>query len=396
MFGGFARNVVALGVVSFLTDVSTEIIYPLVPMFLTALGATPVFIGLVEGIAEATASLLKALSGWFSDRLGRRKAIVLAGYGLSSLTRPLMALASLPLHVLAVRFLDRVGKGIRTAPRDALLAGSAAASQRGRAFGFHRAMDHAGAVAGPLIAFALLHTLLSGDGQAEVSAYRSVFWAATIPAVLAILVLGFFVREVAQPARQPATGARLSLTPFDRSFRRFVAVSLLFTLGNSSDAFLLLRANQVGIDVAWVPILWALLHVVKSATSVPGSSWSDRVGRKKALATGWLFYALIYAGFASAAEAWQVWFLFALYGVYFGLTEGTEKAYIADLVPVQNRATAYGIHGFAVGSAALPASLMMGLLWTTFSSREAFFFGSVLALAAVVLLATVPTRRQTA
>jgi len=391
-----ARNVIALGVVSLLTDAGTEIVYPLLPLFLTTLGATPLFIGLVEGTAEATASLLKVVTGWVSDRLGKRKALVLTGYGISSATRPLMALALFPWHVLAVRFLDRVGKGIRTSPRDALLAASTDAGIRGRAFGFHRAMDHAGAVIGPLIAFVLLNTLLADPEGADAATYRLVFWAAVIPAALAVATLMIFVREIPAPPPAPNVPRRLSPAHFDTGFRRFLAVVVVFTLGNSSDAFLLLRASQTGVDAAYVPILWALLHLVKSATSVPGGVWSDRVGRKKLLVSGWIAYALIYAGFGLDCAAWQMWVLFASYGVYFGLSEGAEKAFIADLVPVHSRATAYGLHGFAIGIAALPSSLLMGVLWARYSPQAGFFFGGTMALAACALLSTVRVRSANA
>jgi MFS family permease len=380
-------NVVALGTVSLFTDMSTEIVYPLLPLFLRALGARFAFIGLVEGVAETTASLLKLASGWVSDRLGKRKAVVLVGYGLSSATRPLMALALAPWHVLAVRFLDRVGKGLRGAPRDAILADSTHPSIRGKAFGFHRAMDHAGAVIGPLIAFALLHTLFRPErGDVATATYRLVFWAATAPAAIAVLALVLFVREVAPKRSDPSSRVRLSLRPFDATFRQFLGVLVLFTLGNSSDAFLILRAQTLGVSALWMPILWVALHVVKMSSSVPGSGWSDRVGRKRAIAVGWGLYALIYAGFAFAREEWHVWALFALYGVYFGLTEGSEKAFIADLVPSDLRSTAYGIYGFAVGMAAWPSSVLMGIVWEAFGVGTAFLWGSALALAAMVWL----------
>ncbi|MBM3216501.1 MFS transporter [Candidatus Poribacteria bacterium] len=382
-----SRNVIALGLVSLFTDASTEIVYPLLPLFLTAIGAGPLFVGLIESIAETTASLLKLIAGWLSDRLGKRKAVVLAGYGLSSATRPLMALAAAPWHVLVVRFADRVGKGFRGAPRDALIADSSDPSIRGRAFGFHRAMDHTGAVVGPLIAFALLQTVFRGDG-AGVSAntYRLVFWAATIPAVLAVLTLLFLVREVAPSGGGKRNGLSLSLRGFSGTFKAFLVVLILFTLGNSSDMFLILRANDLGISAVWVPILWVALHIVKSLSSVPGSAWSDRVGRKRAIQVGWAVYALIYAGFAYATSVWHAWALFAAYGIYFGLTEGTEKALIADLVPSELRSTAYGIYGFAIGIAALPSSLLMGYLWQTFGVHVAFLFGASLALVAMLLL----------
>jgi len=382
-----SRNVVALGVVSFFTDASTEIVYPLLPLFLKVLGAGPLFVGLVESIAETTASLLKLIAGWISDRLRRRKAITLLGYGLSSATRPLMALTTAPWQVLVVRFVDRVGKGFRGAPRDALIADSTHPSIRGKAFGFHRAMDHAGAVVGPLIAFVLLHTLFKKEGE-NVSAqtYRLVFWAATVPALLALAALVFFVREVAPTGDGGRPPLTLSLRPFSRTFRAFLGILILFTLGNSSDMFLILRAQELGVAVTWTPILWVVLHVVKSLGSTPGSAWSDRVGRKRAIQAGWVVYALVYGGFAFANVEWEAWALFAAYGVYFALTEGSEKALIADLVPSDVRSTAYGVYGFAVGIAALPSSVLMGFLWERFGVETAFLFGGTLALLAAALL----------
>jgi MFS family permease len=384
-------NVIALGVVSFFTDVSTEIVYPLLPLFLTALGAGPAFIGLVEGVAEATASLLKLVAGWLSDQLGRRKGVVLFGYGLSSLTRPAMALAGAPWQVLAVRFVDRVGKGFRGAPRDALIADSTAPVLWGRAFGFHRALDHAGAVVGPLVAFLLLQIFFQSTPSLE--AFRTVFWAATIPAGLAMLVLFLAVREIKPPSDRRRGPPRLTLKPFSLTFRSFLLVLVIFTLGNSSDAFLLLRASDLGVAPAWIPILWMVLHLVKSVSSMPGSGWSDRVGRQTTILFGWTVYALIYIGFAMAWASWQIWALFGLYGIYFGLTEGSERAFIADLAPSELRSTAYGVHGFSVGLAALPASLSIGFLWNQFGPRVAFLFGSALALLAIVMLITLPAFR---
>lgn len=389
---GLSHNVIALGVVSFFTDVSTEVVYPLLPLFLTALGASPAFVGLVEGVAETTASLLKLVAGWLSDRLGRRKAVVLFGYGLSSLTRPVMALALAPWHVLAVRFMDRVGKGFRGAPRDALIADSTEPTFRGRAFGFHRMMDHAGAVVGPLIAFFVLQTVFQNDPSLE--PFRAVFWIATIPAGLAMLVLVLAVREVKPPPNEQRDLPRLTLKPFNPTFRTFLLVLVIFTLGNSSDAFLLLRASDLGVAPAWIPILWVVLHLVKSLSSMPGSGWSDRVGRRKTILVGWAIYALIYIGFALASAGWQIWMLFGLYGIYFGLTEGSERALIADLTPPELRSTAYGVYGFTIGMAALPASLLMGFLWGQFGPQVAFLFGSSLALLAMLLMATLPTLRS--
>ncbi len=371
-------NVRALGVVSLLTDTSTEMVYPLLPLFLTeTLGAGAAFVGLVEGVAETTASLLKLISGWLSDRLHRRKVLVTWGYTLSSLTRPLMAMALLPSHVLGIRFLDRIGKGIRTSPRDALIADSTPAGGRGAAFGFHRAMDHLGAVAGPVLAFLLLP--LVGEN------YRAIFWLASIPAALCVVVLVATVREVAAQGL-PAHLPLLTLRPYDRRFKGFLCVVALFTLGNSSDAFLLLRARQAGVADVAIPLLWAALHVVKSASSLGAGILSDRIGRRGAIIAGWLTYAVVYAGFAVVGSAWQVWGLFLAYGLYFGLTEGVEKALVADLTPAAVRASAYGVYHTAIGIVALPASLLTGWLWQWFGADVAFGTGAVLAAAAAVLL----------
>jgi len=373
-----APNVRALGVVSLLTDASTEMAYPLLPLFLTeTLGAGTAFVGVVEGVAETTASLVKLVSGWLSDRLRRRKMLVTWGYSLSSLTRPLMAMALLPSHVLGIRFLDRIGKGIRTSPRDALIADSTSADGRGAAFGFHRAMDHLGAVVGPVLAFLLL-PLVGGS-------YRAIFWLASIPAALCVLVLVATVREVAAQgpsARLPL----LTLRPYDRRFKRFLCVVTLFALGNSSDAFLLLRAREAGVAESAVPLLWGALHVVKSTSSLGAGILSDRAGRRGAIVAGWLVYAGVYSGFAAAGSGWQVWGLFLVYGLYFGLTEGAEKALVADLTPAAARASAYGVYHTAIGVTALPASLLTGWLWQEFGAGVAFGTGAVLAAAAAVLL----------
>jgi len=371
-------NVRALGVVSLLTDTSTEMVYPLLPLFLTrTLGAGVGFVGLVEGVAEATASLLKLTSGWLSDRLRRRKVLVVWGYSLSSLTRPMMAMALLPSHVLGIRFLDRIGKGIRTSPRDALIADSTPADARGAAFGFHRAMDHLGAVVGPVLTYLLL-PLVGGD-------YRAIFWLASIPAALCVAVLLATVREVAAQGR-PARLPLLTLRPYDGQFKGFLCIVALFTLGNSSDAFLLLRARQAGVEDVAVPLLWAALHVVKSTSSLGAGILSDRIGRRRAIVAGWLVYAVVYAGFAVVGSVWQVWGLFLVYGLYFGFTEGVEKALVADLTPAATRASAYGIYHTAIGVMALPASLLTGWLWQWFGAGVAFGTGAVLAAAAAVML----------
>jgi MFS family permease len=371
------RNVIALGAVSFLTDVSSEMIYPLLPVFLTAvLGANASFIGAIEGAAETTAALLKLASGWWSDRVRKRKPLVVIGYGIASIARPLVAIAQTASQVLVIRVSDRVGKGIRNAPRDALIAESVDSSIRGRAFGFHRAMDNAGGILGPLIAFAVLTW--------HVAAIRTVFWLAAIPAVLSVVVLVVFVRDVPRPAAAPAMGAPDLSQPLGARFWRVLGVIFLFTLGNSTDAFLLLRANQLGVPVALAPILWAALHVVKTASNIPGGTLSDRIGRRPTLIAGWLLYAAVYFGFARATAMWQAWALFGVYGIFFGLTEGSERALVADMVGLERRGTAFGWYNLAIGLGALPASLLFGFVWDRAGAPAAFVMGASLALAAAV------------
>ena len=383
------RTVIALGVVSFLTDASSEMIYPLLPVFLTAtLGASAATLGMIEGAAESTAALLKLASGWWSDRVRRRKPLVVFGYTLSSLARPLVALAQSSGQVLAIRLADRVGKGVRGAPRDALIADAVDPAIRGRAFGFHRAADHAGAVVGPLAAF----VLLQGIGLDM----RTVFLAAAIPAAAAVIAVVFFVREapphapIARHAAQDDTGP----TRLPRSFWYYLVVLGVFTLGNATDAFLLLRAQQLGVPLALLPILWASLHVVKSATSTAGGALSDRVGRLPSLVAGWAVFAAVYLGFGVATQHWHAWALFLAYGLFFALTEGPERALVADLVPAARRGTAFGWFNLTIGLGALPASVIFGLLWDSYGPGTAFGLGALLAL--VATLALIPLSRRTA
>jgi len=406
------RNVIALAAVSFFTDVSSEMIYPLLPVFLTVtLGASASVLGAIEGAAETTASLLKLASGWWSDRVRRRKPLVVFGYTLAAVVRPLVAVAQSASQVLAIRLTDRIGKGIRNAPRDALIAESVDPSIRGRAFGFHRAADHAGGVVGPLIAFALL--------QWWGVEMRTVFWLALIPGVFAVITVVAFVREIqskdakvppsrsaaenvpgvastfATPAENnlgatPAENNPSSASRMPRSFWAYLGVLLLFTLGNSSDAFLLLRANQLGVPLALAPILWAVLHVVKTTTSTHGGALSDRIGRVPTLIAGWAIYALVYFGFALASAQWHAWALFAGYGLFFALTEGTERALVADYVPAARRGTAFGWFNLTVGLGMLPASILFGAVWDRAGARAAFIMGAAFAGAAVLGIALLP------
>ena len=381
------RNVYALGAVSFFTDVASEMIYPLLPIFLTSVLATGAgFVGAIEGAAESTAALLKLVSGWWSDRMDRRKPLVVVGYTIAAVARPLIGLASAAWQVLAIRVGDRVGKGLRSSARDALIADSVHPSIRGRAFGVHQAADNLGAVVGPLIAFALLRW--------EGLTLRHLFWLTAVPGVLSVLVVAFFVRET--PRHVPAAEKKEHLTLAGHLGGRFwgvLVVIFVFTLGNSTDAFLLLRARDLGVPVALAPILWAWLNLVKSASNVPGGIFSDKVGRRPALVVGWLIYAASYFLFARATRAWHAWALFAFYGLYFGFTEGTERAMISDLVPTTRRGAAYGWYYLAIGIGALPASLLFGLLWDRLGAPVAFEVGAALSLAAAVGIVLVPARR---
>jgi MFS family permease len=375
-----------LGLVSLLTDASSEMIYPLLPSFLTGvLGAGPAFVGLVEGLAESLASLAKVVSGRVSDRMRRRKPLIVAGYTLSSIARPLVAAAAAPWHVLTVRIVDRIGKGVRGAPRDALLAQVTPPEDLGRAFGFQRAMDHAGAVVGPLVASALLFLHLD---------LRTVFALAAVPALVCVLVLVFGVREaprgapLASPdAAAPEDSPRPETTA--PGLRRLLAVLGLFTLGNSSDAFLLLRAQDAGVTLPLIPILWTAHHVVKSAASTAGGALSDRVGRRATIAAGWLLYAVAYAGLGLAASAGAVWLLFGVYGLHHALTEGPERALVAEMAAGDARGRAFGLYYAITGVLLLPASLITGALWQRVSPAAALLTGAALALLAAIALVTV-------
>jgi len=378
-------TVLALGVVSLLTDLSSEMIYPLLPLFLTTvLAAGPAALGVIEGVAEATAALLKLLSGVWSDRARRRTPLVLAGYSLAGLARPLIAVAGSWPAVLGLRFADRVGKGLRSSPRDALVADVTPPELRGRAFGVQRAMDHAGAVAGPLVAAALL-----GFAGWEL---RHVFLLAAVPAVLAVAVLLAWVREAPRPAPAVRKPLRASLAGMDRRVRRVVLAVGIFTLGNSTDAFLLLRLGDAGFSATAVAAAWSAFHVVKMGCAWLGGTLSDRWERRGLLLAGWGWYAAVYVGFAVASSPRVLLILFLAYGVYYGLTEPVEKAWIADLVPAARRGTAFGVLNAVAGLAALPASVLFGLVWSSLGAPAAFAGGAALAAAAAAVLWTVPVR----
>lgn len=384
---GLPPNVIVFGLVSLLTDISSEMIYPLLPLFLvTTLGAGPAFLGIIEGVAESTAALLKLYSGVLADRVRSRKGLVLAGYGVSALARPLVAFAGSAVQVLAIRFIDRTGKGVRTSPRDALIADAVDGGNRGRAFGFHRSMDHAGALLGPLLASALMFTVTKD--------LRTIFLLSAIPGLLAVALIALRIKET--PRAPQAVAARSSMGRLPAGpLRRYLLVLFFFTLGNSSDAFLLLKATQAGVPAARVGMLWAFFHLVKMLAVFPFGSLSDRVGRRVMIVAGWGVYALAYAGFALAGAEWQIWLLFMVYGLFYGMTEGVEKAFVVDLATSDQRGTAFGWFNFAIGAGALPASLLFGLIWQLAGSGAAFLSGAALAgMAAVLLVLVVPADGQ--
>ncbi|MGI8997397.1 MAG: MFS transporter [Pyrinomonadaceae bacterium] len=387
------RNVFAISLVSLLNDASSEIIYPLLPLFLAGtLGASPFIIGFIEGAAESVSSLLKLFSGYLSDRLGRRKGLVVFGYALAGVARPLLGVATSWTQVFGIRLADRVGKGVRGAPRDAMIADAATPAQRGIAFGFHRAMDHLGAVIGPLLGFALIAFIAADQNTPTASDYKFIFLAASIPALVAVLVAAFVVRETKTRSAAGAmmvTPPRLSLRGFDGNFKRFLVIIALFTLSNSSDAFLLLRAQDAGVSTKLIPLLWAALHACKVLSSLVGGDLSDRLGRKKLIVAGWLLYAAVYAGFAFVSTPGATWALFLIYGVYFGLAEGAEKALVADLVRPEQRGTAYGLYNLAFSITVWPASILMGALWNWRGATFAFLTSAAIGILAALSLSMV-------
>jgi MFS family permease len=396
---GLPRAVWILGWVSLATDAASEAIYPLLPFFLVQLlGAGVVSLGIIEGSAEAINSILKILSGRAADRTRSKRGLVLAGYALSSTVRPLIAIAQSWTHVFGIRLLDRVGKGIRGAPRDAMLAGWATPETRGRVYGFHRAMDHAGAVIGPLLASLYLWF--------QPGAYRTLFALAIVPGAVAVALILMVPDEPAaaihdsQSPRASSTAAsglaHLAAAADERlpgRFRSYILVLALFTLGNSTDAFLLLKLTEAAGGAVFIPLMWAALHIVKAGVSILGGSWSDRIGRRSVIAVGWIVYAVVYLGFAVSTSLGALLTLFLVYGLYFGFTEGTEKALVADLAPAARRGFAFGVFNAVQGLGTLAASVVFGLIWSAAGPATAFAFGAALALVATALLfAVVPAR----
>lgn len=419
------RNVIILGIVSLFTDAGTEMIYPLVPIFITMLGSSVIILGVIEGVAETTAALLKLISGIISDKIGKRKLLVIIGYGISSLFRPFTGAVSAAWQIVFVRMIDRVGKGIRTAPRDALITSSIDDSIRGKAYGFHRAMDHAGAVLGPVLAVSVLMILIVGFNMRDsLSALRWTFFLALIPGLLTVLSVIFFVQEKTD---QTSTSQNLnfSLKQFDKNFLTYLGIMALFTLGNSSDAFLLFRVQEtlhssqslysffyslpvIGtmvtnfgepeaqkklIEILFIPLVWSFFHIIKSVFSTPLGSLSDKIGRKIVINIGWAIYAFVYLAFAfldRLQHNWQMlatFVLFAIYAMYYAFSEGAEKAFVADLIKPEHRGSAFGLFNFSIGLSSLPASILFGILYKEFGATMAFGTGAIIACVSMILLA---------
>lgn len=385
---GLHPNVFFLGIVSFLTDVSSEMIFTIIPLFLcNVLGAAVSIVGVVGGITEGADAIIRIFSGWFSDRIGKRKGLAVAGYGLSTLVKPFMYIANSWGAVLGIRLGDRIGKGLRSSSRDALIADSVSASERGKGFGFHRAMDTSGAVLGLAIGALIVYLVQGGGIDLELKTYQWMVIIGVIPAILAVIVLATLVREkrkeIGATARTafPLSGITRG---FEKQFWFFLIVIAIFTLGNSSDFFLILRAQGTDTPLIQVMLMLVLFNATYALMALPMGILSDKIGRRRIIAMGWLIYSLVYFGFALVSDIWHIWVLFALYGVYYGIVEGAAKAFIADLVPVERRGTAYGLYQGTVGIMLFFASIIAGWMWDAISPATTFYFGAGLALLATI------------
>lgn len=373
---GFSRNVFYTGIVSFLTDTSTKMVYSVMPMFLLSMGASKTSLSLIEGIAESTAALIKTFSGYWSDKIGRNKPFMLIGYGISAVVMPLYAFVASPLQVLYLRFIERTGKGIRTAPRDSLVAASVDNGEMGRSFGLHKAMDNSGAIVGPLVAFVLL-LLLPGN-------FRLIFLFGGIPAILGIFVIIFGLKEAKKDEENLLKKFRFSDYP--KRFYLFLGIIFIFTLGNSTDALLMVKANEVGIKVTFIPLVYLITSVVSVILSIPLGSLSDRIGREKLLIAGYLIYAVVYFGFGITSDIAVIAGLFALYGVYTASTDSVQKAFVSDIVDKNKQGTGMGIYNALIGITLLPASLIAGLMYDKINSSVPFYFGAVTAILSAILM----------
>jgi MFS family permease len=373
---GFTPNVLFTGIISFLTDTSVKMVYSIMPMFLLSIGASKTSLSLIEGIAESTASLIKAFSGFWSDKIGKNKPFMLLGYGLSAIILPLYTFAATPFHILYLRFVERFGKGIRTAPRDSLIAGSVENGETGKSFGLQKAMDNSGAILGPLIAFLILY-FIPGD-------YHAIFMFAGIPAILAIFVIIFGIKEAGKSQAELFTRFRFKDLP--PRFYVFLGIIFIFTLGNSTDALLLVKANEIGIKVAMIPMVYLITNAVSVIAAIPFGTLSDRIGKEKVLIAGYLIYAVVYYGFGVTTHTGTIIALFALYGLYSASTDGVQKAFVSDIIDKNKQGTGLGIYNALLGITLLPASLIAGLLYDRVNSRVPFYFGAVTAVLSAVLM----------
>jgi len=372
-------NVFYIGLLSFFGGISQDIFVPILPLYLSnVLSLDKTFIGLSEGLVTSGASVFKIVAGFLTDKFGKKKPFIFFGYLFSLVARPLLAFTSAGAAVLGLRFLDGVGKGMKDSPKDALIADSTEVATRGKGFGIARMLDTFGSVVGPLVLFALLYFLKDSPSK-----YHIILIVTAIPLFITLAILKFKVRESVMPKKTVAASVKSALP---RRFYLFLGIMLLFSLGNSSDAFLILRAQNIGVTLLAIPLVYALFNFIYAAASVPLGSLSDRIGREKVIMLGWLAYALAYFGFAFANASYQIWLLFAFYGLYYATTEGVAKAFVADMVSADHRGRAYGIYNTAIGLVTLPASLIAGLLWDRFSPSAPFFFGAVVSLIALVLL----------
>ena len=373
---GYHRNIMFTGLTSFLTDTSVKMIYSVMPMFLMSIGASKASLGLIEGVAESTASLVKVFSGFWSDKIGKNKPFMLVGYALSALIFPLYAFVVSPMQVLILRFAERFGKGIRTAPRDSLIAASVTNNETGKSFGLQKAMDNSGAIAGPLMAFALL-SIFPGN-------YRLIFILAGIPAILGIIVIIFGIKEARKSKAE--LFQKFRVRDFSGRYYLFLGIIFIFTLGNSTDALLLVKANEAGIKVAFIPLVYLVTNLVAVIGAIPAGSLSDRVGKEKILVVGFLIYALVYFWFGSTSDTAVITALFALYGVYSAATDGIQKAFVSDITDSNKKGTGLGIYNAILGITLLPASVIAGVLYDKAGPGVPFYFGGTMALMAAILM----------
>jgi len=375
-FFGFSRNILFTGITSFLTDTSVKMVYSVMPMFLMSMGASKTSLSLIEGIAESTASLVKTLSGFWSDKIGKNKPFMLIGYGLSALILPLYAFVVSPIQVLYLRFIERLGKGIRTAPRDSLVAGSVTNGETGKSFGLQKAMDNSGAIVGPLIAFALLSFFPNN--------YHLIFLLAGIPAFLAIAVIIFGIKEAKKS--KESLFKKFHFNDFPKKYYFFLVIIFVFTLGNSTDALLMVKANEVGVKVAFIPLVYLITSIVSVLLSIPIGSLSDKIGKEKILIVGFLIYGIVYFGFGATGSTVTIVALFALYGLYSAATDGIQKAFISDIIDKNKKGTGLGIYNALIGITLLPASLIAGILYDKVDSSIPFYFGCATAIVSAILM----------